>query len=126
MAISLLGTSTLTISRDDGAGFYDAKGRWVSDPTTDFTILASVQPFKMDNVQTVLPEGRTAAEARTIYTKTELNTAEQFGKTLADTTVIRGKKFFAFAVEPWDSFGLTADHQKVVFLREDQSTNGGL
>jgi hypothetical protein len=120
--------STLTIKRDDGGGFWDDKGRWVVDPTPppDFTIQCSIQPFKMGANQFILPEGKTTEDAQIIRTTTSLKTSDQFGKKLADTTIIKGRQHYAKAVEDWNQHGLSTDHFKVLFIREDQPTNGGL
>jgi hypothetical protein len=76
--------------------------------------------------QLILPEGKTTSDARIIRTTTSLKTSDQFGKELADTTVIDGNKYYAMAVEDWNLHGLSADHFKILFIREDQATNGGL
>lgn len=126
MALKLMQKSTLTISRDGGAGFWNDKGRWVSDPTADFTILCSIQPFKIGGNQLILPEGKTSSDARIIRTTTSLKTSDQFSKELADTTIISGVTYYAMAVEDWNLHGLSTDHFKVLFIRDDQPTNGEL
>ena len=126
MALSLMQRSTLTIKRDGGAGFWNDKGRWIADPTADFDIRCSIQPFKMGDNQFILPEGKTASDARVIRTTTSLKTADQFNKELADTTTISGFSYYAMAVEDWTLHGLSTDHFKVLFIRDDQPTNGEL
>ena len=126
--LKLFRTSTLTITRDDGGGFYDTEGRWVEDSTpATFDIECSIQPFKLGDVQKILPEGITTSNAVKIYTKTALKTSEQIGvKELADTTVIDGHTYEAFFDENWERFGLSIDHHKVTFIRKDQATEGSL
>jgi hypothetical protein len=129
MVLSLLRSSTITITRDDGGGFWDDKGRWTDDPTPPlpFDIQCSIQPFKLSDTQTVLPEGKQAEDALVVYTSTLLKTVMQISsKETADTTVIDGLTYEAFNTENWSRFGLTADHHKVVFVRHDQPTNGNL
>ena len=128
MGLQLLQTSTLTITRDDGGGFYDAAGRWVEDATpTNFGIQCSIQPFKPGTGQKILPEGITASSAVKVYTQTALKTSEQIGnKELADTTVIDGLTYEAFFDENWSRFGLSIDHHKVTFIRKDLPTGGSL
>jgi hypothetical protein len=80
----------------------------------------------MGSNQFILPSGITSIEARIIYTESYLKTADQFTKELADTTVIAGLRYYAKSVEDWTGFGLSPDHYKVLFIRDDQPTNGGL
>lgn len=125
--ISLLQNSTLTISRDEGAGSYDASGRWVPDPRASFDIQCNIQPFKMSNAQEILPEGKKSGDALVVYTKTDLQTVSQFDKELADTTTIDGLTYYAFAVENWSRQGtLQPQHYKVIFVRKDKATGGSL
>lgn len=126
--LKLLKTSTLTITRDDGDGYWGVDGRWTEDTTpTTFDIQCSIQPFKLGKMQKVLPEGIEATDAVTVLTKTALKTSEQIGtKEQADTTVIDGFTFEAFFAENWNRFGLSVDHYRVVFLRRDNPTNGSL
>ena len=128
MALTLMQKSTLTIKRDDGGGFWDDKGRWTVDPTppADLIIKCSIQPFKMGSNQFILPEGKTTTDARIIRTTTSLKTSDQFGDELADTTTIDGNTYYAMAVEDWNLHGLSTDHFTVLFIREDQPTNGEL
>jgi hypothetical protein len=126
MALKLMRTSTLVIKRDGGSGFWDEKGRWVTPTPVDITIQCSIQPFKMGANQLILPSGKTASDARIIRTTTSLNTSDQFSKELADTTTIEGQNYYAMAVENWNLSGLSTDHFKALFIRDDQTTNGGL
>lgn len=127
--LSLFKTSTITITRDDGGGFWDDKGRWVNDPTppAPFDIQCSIQPFRLSDTQTILPEGKEAGDALIVYTTTSLKTVQQIStKETADTTVIDGLSYEAFNVENWSRYGLSTDHFKVIFIRDDQATNGNL
>jgi hypothetical protein len=126
--LKLLKTSTLTITRDNGGGFWDDKGRWTEDATPiDFDILCSIQPFKLGDIQKVLPEGITTNDAVIVRTKTSLKTSEQIGvKEKADTTNLDGFTYEAFFSENWSRFGLSTDHYKVTFLRKDQPSGGSL
>lgn len=128
MALILMNKFTLTINRDDGGGYWDDKGRWVVDPTppAPLIIKCSIQPFKIGTSQFILPEGKTTTDAQIVRTTTSLKTSDQFGKELADTTTIKGRTYYAMAVEDWTGHGLAPDHFKVLFIRDDQSTNGGL
>lgn len=126
MALSLMQKSSITINRDDGGGFWDDEGRWSTTTPEVLTILCSIQPFKMGDNQFILPEGKSASDARIIRTTTSLKTSDQFSKKLADTTTIAGSTYYAMAVEDWNLHGLSTDHFKVLFIRDDQPTNGEL
>jgi hypothetical protein len=127
VAISLLNKSTLTFQRDGGDGYWDEHGEWVEATPISFVAKGNIQPFREGKEQTILPEGKKATDAFIFYTKTQINTASQFTKELADTTTIDGLTYYALAVEDWSKQpGLVPTHWKNVLLREDQPTNGGL
>jgi hypothetical protein len=121
-------TSTLTITRDIGGGYYDVEGRWVEGPAPEtFNISCNIQPFKMGEVQSVLPEGTSANNAVIVRTPTALKTSEQVGdKEKADTTVIDGFTYEAFFAENWSRYSTRTDHYKVTFIRKDQPSGGSL
>lgn len=51
-------------------------GYWEGGPESTFTIRASVQPLRMDEIE-ALPEGRRSSSAVKIYTDTKLLSARQ-------------------------------------------------
>lgn len=122
----LLRRSTLTIDRDNGDGYHDEQGRWVEAPVIQIPVMCNIQPFKMETVQMILPEGFQSSEARTVYTKTLIRTSTQFGKEKADKTTINNLRYYAMAVENWSLQQLRNDHYRVIFVRDDQDTAGGL
>lgn len=121
----LMSRTPLTFNRT-GAGYWDESGRWVEGGITPIATTGSLQPFKDGNKQTILPEGRRADEAYLYFTKTKINTANQFDDTNPDTVEIDGREYYALAVEDWSRHGLASDHYKVTLLRKDQPSNGGL
>jgi cell division protein YceG involved in septum cleavage len=89
--VALLKTHSLTFLRNTVRGHYDAKGDYVLGtevPLVD--VLGSLQPFKSGSKQMKLPEGITTESAKIFYTQTELLTASQFTKLLADYCLIGG------------------------------------
>jgi hypothetical protein len=126
MVISLLNKSTLTFQRDGGDGYWDEHGEWIPSTPVVYQARGNLQPFQEGKEQTILPEGKTSNDAFLFYTKTQINTASQFTKELADTTVVDGLTYYALAVEDWSKQpGLLPTHWKIVLLRNDQPTNGG-
>ncbi len=123
--ISLLQKISITIDRDSG-GSYDVEGRWTEGATTSFDTTGSIQPFRTGNTQTILPEGVRAEDALIIYTKDPIVVTNQFDKLQADKTTIDDRVYEAFMSENWNRHGLTPDHFKTIFLREDQMPNGSL
>lgn len=116
----------ITIERDDGVGGYDAEGRWNDGTVSPFDTKGSIQPFRSGNTQIVLPEGVRAEDALIIYTKDPTIVTNQFDKVQADKTTIDGRVYEAFMSENWNRHGLTPDHFKTIFIREDLITNGKL
>ena len=116
----------LTLTRDSG-GNWDTSGKWVLGATAPIDIAASIQPFRNSNVQVILPEGITANDTLVVYTKSLVKVADQFNNTLADTTLIDGFTYVAFFVEDWARHtSMNLIHYKVIFVRQDKLTNGGL
>ena len=130
MSLRLLRTHQLTITRYDNVEdtFNPATGRFElpSISNSTFDIECSIQPFRLGDRQLVLPEGTLAEDSRFVYTSADnlLRTVSQFGKTLADTTVIDGRVYEAFNANDWTGFGLRTDNYKVIFVRQDLDTAG--
>lgn len=121
--ISLLASEKLTITRYDNTGYYDESGNWVDSSSTEFEIDCSVQPFRSSDSQIILPEGKSAKDARIIYTETKLKTVLYRGsKEKADETLIDNLEFEIFFVEDWSRYGLCSDHYKVIAILKDQQT----
>lgn len=91
--------SPFTITRKS-AGSY-VNGKWVEGSTSTFTIQASVQPLRGEEIQ-LLPEGRRNSQAVRIYTDTQLyvKTDEQ---TNPDKLTAFGESYEVLSVEPWQS-----------------------
>lgn len=64
------------VVKRQAAGFYDANGRWQEGTTSQLTMMASVQPLKVSEMQ-ALPEGRRSSSAVKVYTDTLLLRAEE-------------------------------------------------
>ncbi len=123
----LIKRSTLTISRDDGGGYYDAQGRWVEGTRSAFDIQCNIQPFKSGDEQDILPEGISTKDAVVVRSTTQLKTSEQVqDKEKADTTTLDGLEYVAFFTENWNRYNLQTDHFKTTFIRKDQMTGGSL
>jgi len=115
----LLSTHTLTFTRKAAAALGD-DGRLTDGTTSSFCATGSLQPLKGIQ-QNILPQGKTSADARRFYTKTEVKTADQFNRTPADETVIGGRTYEVFTVEDWSGYGTDEDHYKCILLRKDMT-----
>lgn len=124
--LRILNKIPLVIKRPLEEGYYQG-GKWFESVDGSFDIRCSIQPFRLGNTQTVLPEGVTANDAVFVFTQTEIRTVNQFSLTEADTTEIDSREYVAFNVENWSRHsGLTPNHFKVVFIRKDKLTKGKL
>ncbi len=121
MAIGLLSKTSLTFERDSGDGFWQG-GKYIAGGRTSIPTTGNLQPFRKGDVQSVLPEGLTANDARTYLTSTLLQTTDQFTETKADETTINGLVYVAFFVEDWSLSQLTVDNYEVTLVRKDKAT----
>lgn len=127
MAISLLQKSTLTFTRDGGDGYWNEDGQWVEAAPITVQAIGNLQPFRQGKEQIILPEGKKSDDAFIFYTKTLLQTASQFTKELADTTVIDSRDYYVLSAEDWSKQpGLIPIHWKTILMREDQPTGGSI
>lgn len=122
--LRLMKTQTLTITRYETRGqqFDNTKGVYTDNVVnTTFDIEASIQPIRQGKVQNILPQGVTASDTVVVYTDKDniIQTADQFTKLPADTTVYKGLTFEAFNTEDWGGNGLRTDHYRVIFIRQD-------
>lgn len=126
MTPKLLRTSTLTINRF-GEGYWDVDGNWVDGGIEPpFDIQCNIQPFKDGKERSILPEGTTADDAVTVYSKTKLNITDQLTDTKGDYFTLDGFTYKVYRVENWSRYGLKTDHYKHTAVRKDQPTNGDL
>lgn len=64
------------VVKRQAVGAYDENGRWQEGTTSQLTIMASVQPLKVSEMQ-ALPEGRRSSSAVKVYTDTLMQRAEE-------------------------------------------------
>jgi len=100
--IALLASGTYSVTRPGITGI--DSGRRVAGVTTSFSITASVQPAsgrQMDR----LPEGLREREGMTLWTPTELRTAQVSEGIEADLVSIDGSTFEVVAIDRWAALG---------------------
>lgn len=91
--------SSFVVTRKEAGSFVN--GKWVEGDTSTFTIQASVQPLRGDEIQ-LLPEGRRNSQAVRIYTDTLLyNKTNE--STNPDIVTAFETDFEVLTVEPWQS-----------------------
>ncbi len=77
------------------------KGRWVPDGApTDFTIRASIQPIRPNEVET-LPEGRRNSKAFRLYTNADLRDMQSDAN--PDQVELFGEWYEVTAKAPWQN-----------------------
>lgn len=124
--ISLFNETTLTITRDDGDGYYDDSGQWSEGSVSTFDVIGSLQPYREGSAQRTLPEGLKSYDSQVYFTQSLLRTVNEFGETKADTAVIDSLTYVALFAKNYSRSGLIPSHYEVVFVKQDKLTNGGL
>lgn len=93
-------TGTYTVFRR--AANTIVNGRAVLGAESSFTLDASVQPLRGDDLK-VLPEGSHTNKTRVIYSASELQTRRDGYE--PDKIIINGEPYEVFLCEPWEAFG---------------------
>ena len=98
-----------------GVGEY-INGIWVDlTPTTTFTIWASVQPIKEQELES-LPEGLRTSDVFKMYTNTHLLTAREDIKN-PDEVDLYGERYLVADVEIWGNTQLS--HYKILVIKSN-------
>ncbi len=124
MSIRLLKGKTLSFTRDDPAsvGYYDINGVWVEAGDITISATGSLQPYtgtSNGEMQQIINSGYSAIDLRVFYTKTKLQTLNQFTKIKPDQTTIDGLTYDVFSVKDWNISSLSTSHYKALLARKD-------
>lgn len=92
----------ITVLRYNGSPELLANGTYMYPTPQEFKVLASVQPFKANEMM-LLPEGSRTARAVKVYTDKELYVDDQRTNTMADRFKWRGKLFEVVASDIFQS-----------------------
>jgi hypothetical protein len=92
---------------------------WIPGGESNFVIRANVQPTPAEVMET-LPEGYRDKDAFTLYTNTELFTAED-NQSNPDIILLYGKRFFVAKKEIWQNTILS--HYEIVVVKEELDVN---
>ncbi|MCK4521419.1 MAG: hypothetical protein KAU20_02510 [Nanoarchaeota archaeon] len=108
---------TLTVKRV-AAGSY-VLGIYQEGAESEFTIRASVQPLKANEME-LLPDERRQSEAYRLYTDTPLQTAKEGKKgspetVNADKVIIYGDTFEVYSVGTWQN--QIINHYKIIVFK---------
>ena len=112
--MNILRKHILTVTREDPGHYGDNDGIWYPGDTSTFTIRASVQPLRPDEIE-LLPDGRRMSEAFRIYTATPLRLAVEGSNENADKVEIYGNMYEVFSQETWQN--KLIDHYKIIVLK---------
>lgn len=113
--------ATYNVSRPNPGEY--VKGRWVpGSGTTDFDIIASIQPMKPFEVEQQ-PEGQRSKEMIKIYTVQGLRPTIEAQKVKGDRLSYRGRTYEVQRVETWD-FVTDIPHFKAIAALVEGSANG--
>ena len=96
------------------------KGKRIADQWSKFTILASIQPIRPDEVIEESPGAERNTHGIRIYTKTELNTVNEKTGRKADIIIYKGDTFECQQVDSWDTHNLSLKHFKVVAVETNE------
>jgi hypothetical protein len=125
MSIFLLKGTTLSFTRDDpnNKGYYhETSGKWVEASDVTVSATGNLQPYtgiSNGEMQELVNSGYSATDVRIFYTKTKIQTLNQFTKVKPDQTVIDDRTYDAFSVKDWNIPSLSTSHYKVLLARKD-------
>jgi hypothetical protein len=99
---SLASHETLAVKRPPSGVYVD--GRYSAGATTNFTVLASVQPLTGEDLL-VLPEGERTDDAIEIFTLEKLQPSQQGAAELGDLVTYLGRDYRIRLAEDWGANG---------------------
>jgi hypothetical protein len=94
-------------------------GRWTPAAPQPITVVASVQPLRGKELES-LPEGRRQASAFKVYTDFALRTVDDKGTKMPDQLVVDGLKYEVIKVYPFQS-GIRSHYKGIISLMEIQT-----
>jgi len=100
------------------------KGKRVADVWDTFTIRASVQPLRPDEVLDESPGGERNRHGVRVYSNTRLLTGDQRTGLKADRIIINDEQFEVQTVEDWTQHSLRQKHYKSTCWRINSDTGG--
>lgn len=116
--MSLMQRVTLSFTRYGGQTINEYGGLVDSELETIYAT-GSLQPFRISEQTTVLPQGKKTSDARMFYTTTELKAADEYTNTKADEVTIQGKVFEVFDMSDFATVGSPLNHYEVVLVRKE-------
>jgi hypothetical protein len=122
--IDLLNTHSLTFYRD-GDGGVDLDGNFVEGIRSPISTKGSLQPFRESRggmSMKLLQQGLEVDDSKVYYTKSNLNTVDEYAERLADYTEIGGIKYVVSFKADWTGYGLDADHYMYILARRGKAT----
>lgn len=117
----LLRTHTLTFTTPS-QGYYDALGEWNDGASTPVIARGSLQAFRRGVKRLNLPDGVLTTDARLFYSKTLLQAPNENQGLSGAYTTIGTEKFVVVDVEPNSDFGLKADHNVHLLVKEARAS----
>lgn len=116
----LLKDTKLTFTRFGAGGGRDEFGDGIEGTTSSLPdIEGSLQPVGFGERRNLLPEGKSSDSVYKFYTKTELNTADQFTDTQADETTIGSHVYFVMdSGDHTMSSRIKVRHYEVILVRK--------
>jgi hypothetical protein len=104
-----------TVKRRTAGSYVD--GTWAPGTESEFTIQASVQPTKPDELIN-LPEAQRTSAAMKVYTNTILRTANEASAIQADCIVVDEEDW---EIQKIDKHALGMAHFKAIAVRKDRA-----
>lgn len=109
--------SQYTVTRTAAGDYID--GRWVDGSTSTFTVMASIQPMRLGEVQK-LPEALRTRETRKFRSDTAVRIANETNKTPSDTISVDGETWEVMQASHWFDHSPDLEHWQGVIARKDR------
>lgn len=97
----------------------DSEGNRKYEVVEEITAKGALQPYRLGDTTTVIPEGRKTSDFKLFYTKTPLRPSDSRLETIADECEINGIKYEVYDAGDWSTNLSRLAHFKVVLARKE-------
>ena len=124
---SVFDTTTLTFNRKaEGEGYLDINNNYIEPEGEDIVAIGDLQSHATSQyMQSPIAEGFTLNGSKIFSTKTELRTIDDYSATSADSTLIRGRRYFVSSIAWEGGDVLSTNYNEYILVLQELPNDGG-